>query len=102
MFNEANIPTSTFLNLMSKASFLDSNLDKGRSSLTPAVPLHFHTDDLGSRLLPVQVEQGHTVVVLDAQRRPSTYGNPGIRYKYPQKLKVGTILTIKLRLELLT
>jgi hypothetical protein len=66
------------------------------------LPLHFHTDGRGSELVPEQVEPGHTVAVLYAQRRAFTYSDPGIRHEDPQKLKVCTVLAIKLRSEPLT
>jgi hypothetical protein len=66
------------------------------------IPLHFYTDGRGSELAPAQIQQGHTVAVLYAQSRAFTYGDPGIRHEDPQKLKVCTVLTIKLRSKLLT
>jgi hypothetical protein len=66
------------------------------------IPLHFYTNGQGSELEPAQVEQGHTVAVLYAQRRAFTYGDPSIRHEDPQKLKVCAFLAIKLCSELLT
>ena len=52
------------------------------------IPLYFYTDGRGSELAPAQVQKGHTVAILYAQRHVFVYGDPGIRHEDPQMIKV--------------
>ncbi|KAF2465698.1 SET domain-containing protein [Lindgomyces ingoldianus] len=60
------------------------------------IPLHFNTDGRGRELAPAQIQKGHTVAVLHAQRRVFMYGDPGIGLGDPQMLKIFPVSLKKL------
>jgi hypothetical protein len=52
------------------------------------VPLFFYTDGRGSELAPSQVQKGHTIAILYAQRHAFMFSKPGIRHEEPTNIKV--------------
>ncbi|KAI9763487.1 MAG: hypothetical protein M1840_000501 [Geoglossum simile] len=62
-----------------------------------AVPLFFYTDGCGSELAPSQVQKGHTIAILYAQRHAFKFSEPGIRHEEPTNIKDN-----KFRLRFLT
>jgi hypothetical protein len=52
------------------------------------IPLHFNTPSQGSELNMARIQKSYTVAVFYAERHTFTYGDPGIKLKDPQILKV--------------
>jgi hypothetical protein len=55
------------------------------------VSVIFYTDGRGSEMAPAQIQKGHTVAILYAQRHAFLYDAPGIRHEDPRMIKVSAL-----------
>ncbi|KIW21822.1 uncharacterized protein PV07_12754, partial [Cladophialophora immunda] len=52
------------------------------------VPLFFYTQRRGSELAPSEVQKGHTIAILYAQRHTFMFSEPGIRLEEATNIKI--------------